>query len=259
MDLQLAGKTAVVTGGSRGIGLAVVRTLIREGVAVVGAARSITADLKEAGAIPIAVDLSTSEGCRYLVERARDELGGIDLLVNNVGGGDHAPGGFLSADDETWQRSWALNFFAPVRVIRAALPSLMERHGLIVNVSSVGARMPARGPVDYSTAKAALTALGKALAEEFGPLGVRVNTVTPGPTRTGIYEDPDGYAAGKARARGVDHQTYLAQVPGGMGMTTGRLIEPQDVAELIAFLASDVASSIVGADYVIDGGAIKAV
>ncbi len=249
----------MVTGASRGIGLAVVRALIREGVRVVGAARTITDELKGTGATAVAVDLTTPEACERLIERAVAELGGIDVLVNNAGGGDvYATAGFLSADEETWERSWALNFHAPRRLIRAALPTLLERRGAIVNVSSIGARN-ATGPVDYSTAKAALNTLGKALAEEFGPRGVRVNTVSPGPTRTGVWELPDGYGARKARRYGAGLEEFVAQVPSGSGMVTGRLVEPEEVAELIAFLASDLAGSVVGADYVIDGGAIKAV
>ncbi|MEU6176102.1 oxidoreductase [Streptantibioticus parmotrematis] len=259
MDLQLSGRTAVVTGGSRGIGLAIVRALVREGVRVVAAARTITPELKESGALPVAVDLTSADGCERLVDDALAALGGLDVLVNNAGGGDsYAADGFLAADDEVWRRTWELNFFAPVRLVRAALPALMERRGTVINISSVGAHVPGRGPVDYSTAKAALGALGKALSEEFGPHGVRVNTVSPGPTRTALYEDPDGYAARKARQRGIPHADYLARVPQGMGMTSGRLVEPEEVADLVAFLASGRAASVMGADYVIDGGAVKA-
>nr|WP_231904906.1 SDR family oxidoreductase [Streptantibioticus cattleyicolor] len=255
----MSGKTAVVTGASRGIGLAVVRTLTGEGVRVVGAARTVTAELKDAGAVPVAVDLSTPEGCAELVQRALAELGGIDLLVNNAGGGDHfTAAGFLTADDEIWERSWALNFFAPVRLIRAALPSLIERRGAIVNVSSIGARN-ATGPIDYATAKAALNTLGKALAAEFGPRGVRVNTVSPGPTRTPVWEDPDGYGAQQAALGGQELADYVARVPARSGQLTGRLVEPGEVADLIAFLGSDLAASVHGADYVIDGGALKTV
>jgi NAD(P)-dependent dehydrogenase (short-subunit alcohol dehydrogenase family) len=258
MDLNLTGKTAVVTGASRGIGLAVVRTLIGEGVRVVGAARTITPELKESGAVPVRVDLATPDGGHHLAERARAELGGIDVLVNNVGGGDaFALTGFLGTDDETWHRTLDVNFFSAVRVTRAALPSLLERGGSVVNVSSIGARMPAAGPVDYNVAKAALTALGRALAEEFGPRGVRVNTVSPGPVRTAIWEAPDSFGAQLAAANGADHAEFLDRAADFMGMTTGRLTEPEEVAAVVAFLASDHARSVVGADYRVDGGLVK--
>lgn len=181
MDLQLNGKAALVTGASRGIGLAVVRALVAEGVRVVAAARTPTTELKATGATLVAVDLSDPASPERLATEAVTELGGIDILVNNVGGGDGGlSGGFLDTTDAQWAEVVDLNFFATVRVTRAALPALLATRGAIVNVSSVGARVPHSGPIAYTTAKAALTAFGKALADEFGPRGVRVNTVSPG-------------------------------------------------------------------------------
>ncbi|MBD0747462.1 oxidoreductase [Streptomyces sp. CBMA152] len=258
MDLHLEGKTALVTGASRGIGLAVVNSLVREGVRVVGASRTVTAELRDSGAVPVAVDLGTPEGGAHLVERALAELGGIDILVNNVGGGDTIDlDSFLDIGDTAWQNAFDVNFFSAVRTTRAALPALLERRGAVVNVSSMGARMPASGPIPYNTAKAALTAFGKALSEEFGPHGVRVNTVSPGPVRTAIWEASDGFGASLAAANGLGHQELLDRAPQLMGMATGRFTEPEEVAALIAFLVSDRAASITGADHRIDGGAVK--
>lgn len=263
MDTRLTGRTALVTGASRGIGLAIVAALAAEGVRVVAAARTVTPELKETGAITIPVDLATSHGPAHLVDQALAELGGdLDLLVNNVGGGDGgvemAPG-FLGFADDDWRSLFDLNFFAAVRTTRAALPSLLRARGGIVNISSSGARMPHAGPVPYTTAKAALTAFGKALAEEFGPQGVRVNTISPGAVRTAMWEAPDGYGAGLAKAFGVSQEQFLAALPGQLGMTTGRLIEPAEVAALVTYLASPLAASVNGADLVIDGGSIKTV
>lgn len=126
-----------------------------------------------------------------------------------------------------------------------------------MNVSSNGARLPHSGPVPYTTAKAALTALGKALAEEFGPQGVRVNTVSPGPVRTALWEAPEGYGAELASSMGLRHDQFLVGLPDAAGMLTGRMVEPAEVGALIAYLASPLAASTVGADHVIDGGAIK--
>jgi NAD(P)-dependent dehydrogenase (short-subunit alcohol dehydrogenase family) len=259
MDLRLTGKTAVVTGASKGIGLATVEALTAEGVRVVAAARTITPALKETGAITVAADLAAPDAPARLIETAIAELGGIDVLVNNVGGGDGdgSVGGFLSFDDAAWQGTYELNLFTAVRTTRAALPSLLERSGAIVNVSSNGARLPHAGPTPYTTAKAALTAFGKALAEEFGPRGVRVNTVSPGVTRTALWEAPDGYGASLAGALGVSHEDLLAGLPGTTGMVTGRLVEPAEVAALIAYLASPLAGSTTGTDHLIDGGAVK--
>jgi NAD(P)-dependent dehydrogenase (short-subunit alcohol dehydrogenase family) len=142
VNLNLTGKTAVVTGASRGIGLATVRTLIGEGVRVVGAASTM---LKDTGAYAVPADLSTAQGVSALIAGALAALGGIDLLVNNVGGGDEATLGFLDADDTQWTRMFDINVLATVRATGAALPSLIERRGAIVNVSSAVARMPA-GP-----------------------------------------------------------------------------------------------------------------
>ncbi|WP_433010741.1 SDR family NAD(P)-dependent oxidoreductase [Kribbella sp. CA-294648] len=258
MDLQLKDKTALVTGASRGIGLAVVERLVEEGVRVVAAARTSTPALTETGAFVVPVDLTDPDGPERLVAAAVRELGELDLLVNNVGGGDgEATAGFLGVDDETWQQTFGVNFFATVKATRAALPSLLRQRGAIVNVSSNGARIPSSGPVAYTTAKAALTALGKALAEEFGPQGVRVNTVSPGPVRTALWEHPEAYGGQLARKLGVPQEQLLAALPGQVGMLTGRLIEAGEVADLIVQLCSPRAGSIMGADYLIDGGILK--
>ncbi|MGV9280553.1 oxidoreductase [Streptomyces sp. NPDC003730] len=260
MDLNLTSKSAVVTGAGRGIGLATVRALTAEGVRVVGAARTITLELKETGAYTVSADLSTARGVADLMESALVELGGIDLLVNNVGGGDDVePVGFLDTDDTQWTRVFDINLLSAVRATRAALPSLIERRGSIVNVSSINSRLPAAGPVAYSAAKAALAALGKSLAEEFGPQGVRVNSVSPGVVRTSIWEDPEGFGGKVAAGAGVEHATFLQQIPQAFGITTGRITEPDEVAALIVFLLSDVAGNITGTDHVIDGGTVKTV
>jgi NAD(P)-dependent dehydrogenase (short-subunit alcohol dehydrogenase family) len=258
MDMGLTGKSAVVTGASRGIGLAIVTALTAEGMRVVAGARTVTAELKETGAVCVQVDLSTLEGPAALIDAA----GGVDLLVNNVGGGDSGEGqlgGFLGFDDQQWRQAFDLNFLSAVRTTRAALPGLLDRGGSIVNISSNGARMPHAGPIIYTTAKAALTAFGKALAEEAGPKGVRVNTVSPGVVRTALWEAPAGYGAALATSMGVELDRFLAGLPAATGMTTGTLVEPAEVAALVAYLASPLAASISGADFIIDGGSIKTV
>lgn len=243
MDLGLTGKKAVVTGASKGIGKAVADALAAEGAQVVAAART--------GALP--VDLTTPQGVATLAETAGD----VDILVNNLGGVIEMTG-FLDLTDETWQATYELNLFSTVRVTRALLPGLLRRRGVIINVSSIGARAAYR-PTDYGTAKAALTNLSKALAEEFGDQGLRVLTVSPGPTRTQNWADPHGYAGRLAEAEGTSLADFLAETPARMGITTGRLTEPEETAALVTFLASPKAANLTGADYLADGGALKAV
>ncbi|GAA4958479.1 NAD(P)-dependent dehydrogenase (short-subunit alcohol dehydrogenase family) [Nonomuraea thailandensis] len=260
MDLHLAGKTAVVTGGSKGIGLAVVHTLLAEGMRVVTGSRTITAELKESEAVPMTVDLTTAHGPAELIDRAVGVLGSIDLLVNNVGVGDtddFAKGvrfNLLELPDDAWEHTFDLHFYSALRASRAALPYLIERKGTIVNVSSAGARAAA-GPADYNVSKAALGALTKVIAEQFGGQGVRAVTVSPGPVGTGVWTDPDGFVGRLAKEQGVPQEVFMEQLISASGVTTGRLATPEEVARLIAFLASPV--NITGSEHLIDGGMIK--
>lgn len=261
MDLQLAGKTAIVTGGSKGTGLAVVRTLLAEGVRVVAASRTLTPELKETQALHVAVDLTTAEGATDLVSRATAELGGIDLLINNVGVGDTddlLKGALLDLrdlPDDAWRKTFDLHFYSALRVTRAALPSLIERRGVVVNVSSSGARVVNGGPVHYNVAKAALNALTKVIAEQFGGSGVRAITVSPGPILTGVWTDPEGLIGRLAQAQGLEHEAFVEQMMARLGASTGRISTPDEVARVIAFAASP--NNINGSEYIVDGGIVK--
>jgi NAD(P)-dependent dehydrogenase (short-subunit alcohol dehydrogenase family) len=257
MDLNLSGKVAVVTGASKGIGLAITAALAGEGVSVVAGARSAGAELTDLASVhPVAVDLTTPDGPARLVEEAVARFGGVDILVNNVGAVHPRLGGFLSVTDADWDGSLLINFLSAVRTCRAALPHLLERApSTIVTVSSVNAFLPDPGIPDYCAAKGALSNFCKSLSKEFGPRGVRVNTVSPGPVETGLWLGDDGVAATVARATGGE--------PGGVAeavaaeTVTGRFSRPQEVADLVLLLASGRAGNVSGADFVIDGGLIK--
>ncbi|MGI5240652.1 SDR family NAD(P)-dependent oxidoreductase [Dactylosporangium sp. CA-139066] len=261
MDLSLTGKTALVTGGSKGIGLAVVRALLAEGVRVVTGSRTVTPELARTAAVPVTVDLATAAGAAELVERARAHLGGIDLLINNVGVGDPerlvdgAVRPLAELPDGDWTDAFELTFYSALRVSRAALPSLVERRGVIVNVSSAGAHAVTAGPVTYNVAKAALNALTKVIAEQYGGLGVRAITVSPGPVSTAVWTDPDGFIGRVGRRQGLDHETFAARMRASLGASTGRISTPEEVARLVVFAAAP--NNISGAELIVDGGLLK--
>lgn len=225
MELGLNGKLALVTGASRGIGAAVMSALEAEGARVVGGSRSG----------PVEVDLSTAEGPRELVERAVAELGGLDILVNNVGhGAERADPAAVS--DEEWRETFDLNLMSAVRGCRAAIPIMLERGGgAIVMVSSVNAFLPEPSAIDYSAAKAALVSFSKSLALRYAAEGIRVNVVSPGVTAT--------------RPRGAEE---LAAVEAEVPMR--RMLDPDEVARMVVLAASGAASGMTGADVVVDGG-----
>lgn len=259
MDLHLDGKIAIVTGASKGIGLEVTRALSAEGVSVVAGAREITDELSQltqtAKVHFVSVDLGTPEAPAQLVEEAIATFGGLDILVNNIGATRPRLGGFLTITDDDWMWGMTLNFLAAVRTTRAALPHLIERGaGSIVTMSSVNAFLPDPAIYDYTAAKAALTNFSKALSKEVGPKGIRVNTVSPGPVSTALWLGKDGVAETFAHASGSTPEDIAKQA--ASGAVTGRFTQPQEVADLVVFLASDRAGNVTGADFVIDGGLI---
>jgi NAD(P)-dependent dehydrogenase (short-subunit alcohol dehydrogenase family) len=258
MDLGLDGKVAVVTGASKGIGLAIATRLVAEGVHVVAGSRGGSAELDAlvlAGkAAALAVDLGSPDGPSRLVELALTERGRIDILVNNVGAVTPRLGGFLDITDEQWAHSIDLNLMAAVRTTRAALPSMLANGGgRVVNIASINAVLPDPGVVDYGAAKAALVNVTKALSKEFGPRGIRVNSVSAGPVATDLWLGDGGVAQTLAAATGTD---AAAVADGAVAHAdTSRFTKPAEVADLAVFLASErVAGNVTGADFTIDGG-----
>ncbi|WP_043629737.1 SDR family NAD(P)-dependent oxidoreductase [Nonomuraea candida] len=262
MDLQLSGRVAVVTGGTKGMGLAIARTLAEEGAHVVAASRSRTDELPGQVA-HVAADLMDPAAPAEVVARAVAEFGGVDILVNNAGGpppGATLPrAGFLTPGDADWAAMFELNLFAAVRMIRAAVPHMLERGGgSIVNVSSTMGRQAGAVNVDYSAAKAAVLAMSKSLSAEYAPQGIRVNTVSPGPVLTDWWTKEGGAAEVFAGMVGSDKDSVINEVgPAMMGLATGRLVRPQEVADAVALLVSPRSGSTTGAEFVIDGGQLK--
>jgi NAD(P)-dependent dehydrogenase (short-subunit alcohol dehydrogenase family) len=255
MDLGLQGKIAVVTGGSRGMGLATVRALVDEGVKVVAGARSRGADLEALGeaVTPVSVDLSTPDGPGALVQRAIDEHGGLDLLVNNVGGADVNFGPPHELTDELWSRTIDLNFLSAVRAIRAAVPSMTERGGgAVVSVSSVNGFLPEPDAPAYSAAKAALVSFSKTCSKAYGGIGIRFNVVSPGFTATDMWVGEGGVADQVAAQTGGDRDAVIEEASAMAPL--GRFTNPEEIASVVVLLCSDATSAVTGADWVVDGG-----
>jgi NAD(P)-dependent dehydrogenase (short-subunit alcohol dehydrogenase family) len=257
MDLDLEGKVAVVTGASKGIGLAIVRTLAGEGMQVVGGALTVDSLAGIEGVTPVAVDLVDPAGSARLVREAVEQHGQIDALVNNVGGVQLRLNGFLAVSDDDFERSFQLNFFAALRATRAAVAAMLEQDGgAIVNVASVNSFFHPDGLViDYGAAKAALLNLAKALSQELGPKGIRINSISPGPVATDLWLGDHGVAATIAAATGATADAVRRQAIAGMA--TGRFTTPDEVATLVSLLASPRTANVTGSNYVIDGGLIK--
>jgi NAD(P)-dependent dehydrogenase (short-subunit alcohol dehydrogenase family) len=259
MDEELAGRTAIVTGASKGIGLAVSRALAGAGALVVAGARSSSAELDElagGGRVRfVPVNLGDPAGPAALTAAAGER---IDILVNNVGSAPARPGGFLSITDADWDVTLTLNLLAAVRATRAVLPAMLAAGtGAIISVCSVNARLPDPAVLDYSTAKGGLAAFSKGLSKEVGPRGIRVNTVSPGPVSTGLWLGEHGVAASVAGATGGDPAAVAKSAVSTTA--TGRFTTPEEVADLVVLLAGARAGNVTGADIVIDGGLVQTI
>jgi NAD(P)-dependent dehydrogenase (short-subunit alcohol dehydrogenase family) len=260
-DAGLAGRTVVVTGAGRGIGLAVVEAFLAAGSRVVAGSRERTDALDQhvkqgAELTVVELDLATPDAPAALVAEAVALHGGVDVLVNNVGAVRPRVDGFLGVTDEDWEWTFTVNFMAAVRATRAALPHLLATGaGRIVTVSSVNARLPDPLVIDYGAAKAALTNFCKALSKEVGPRGVRVNTIGPGPVETALWQGAGGVAATVGQSQGIDPRD-VARGAADQSVT-GRFTQPSEVADLVLYLAGPSAANITGADFVIDGGLVE--
>lgn len=254
-DLQLANKRVLVTGGARGVGAAVVELLARLGARIVATALSHPKSPID-DAHYVAADLSTAEGVHQAVEAALGHLGGIDALINVVGGSSAPAGGFAALDDAQWARELDLNLMSAVRLDRALLPAMIAQgSGVILHVTSIQRLLPlADATTAYAAAKAALSTYSKALSKEITPKGVRVVRVSPGWIETEASVALVNRVAAEAGTDYAGGQTLIMNALGGIPL--GRPAKPGEVADLIAFLVSPRAASISGAEYTIDGGTV---
>ena len=254
-DLQLANQRALVTGGTKGVGAAVVETLRDAGAQVFATARS-TPSCRVDGVRYISADLSTPEGAAAVAKAMLQQLGGIDILINVLGGSGAPAGGFAALDDEEWSKELDQNLMPAVRLDRALLPSMLAQgSGVIIHVTSIQHVLPLpESTIAYAAAKAALSTYSKALSKEVTPKGVRVVRVSPGWIET---EAAVAMAKRLAAQAGTDYEGGKQIIMDGLGgIPLGRPAKPQEIADLIAFLVSPRASSITGTEYVIDGGTV---
>ncbi len=257
-NLDIAGRRALVTGGTKGIGAAVVAALLDAGVRVMTTARSVPETPIE-GVEFFVTDVSTAAGCANLTNAVLEQFGGVDFIVNVVGGSTAPAGGFAVLDDDEWWAALNQNLMAAVRIDRALLPSMITQGcGVIIHVTSIQRELPlAESTTAYAAAKAALSTYSKSLSKEVSPKGIRVVRVSPGWVAT---EASVAMAERLALQAGTDYEGGKQIIMDSLGgIPLGRPARTEEVADLIAFLVSARASSITGTEYVIDGGTVPTV
>lgn len=249
--VTLANKRALITSGTRGAGAATVALFRELGAKVLTAARTKPAAL--ADELFVATDLTTVEGCRTLASAVRERLGGVDIIVHMLGGSSAPPGGFNALTEEHWTKELDLNLMPAVRLDRELLPDMVARgSGVIIHVTSIQHVLPLHeSTTAYASAKAALSTYSKSLSKEVSPRGVRVVRVSPGWIET---EAVVGFATRLGDGDLEEGKRKIMAALGGIPL--GRPSTPEEIANLIAFLASDRATSITGTEYVIDGGTV---
>src|SRR6266699_5035899 len=257
-DLELNGRRALVTGGTQGIGEAVVARLREAGAKVLTTARTTPAELREPNLF-VAADVATAEGCSIVAEAVFHRLGGVDIIVHVVCGSSAPAGGFAALDDDQWHRALDQNLFPAVRLDRALLPAMLDRGaGVIIHITSIQRQLPLPdATIAYAAAKAARSNYSKGLSKEVSPKGIRGVRVSPGWVET---DGAVGLVEEIARQNSTDYAGARKIVMDSLGgIPLGRPAQPKEVADLVVFLASARAASITGTEYVIDGGTVPTV
>ncbi|MDO9405172.1 MAG: SDR family oxidoreductase [Polaromonas sp.] len=257
-DLQLKGQRAVVTGGTKGLGAAIVKGLQDAGVQVMTTARAAPAQALE-GVAYVQTDLTTAEGVTHLARAVTERWGGVDILINSLGGSTAPAGGFAALDDTAWFNELNLNLMAAVRLDRALLPAMLARGaGVVLHVTSIQHVLPLpESTTAYAAAKGALSTYSKSLSKEVTPKGVRVLRVSPGWIET---EASVAFTERMAAQGGTDYEGGKKMIMDWLGgIPVGRPARPQEVADLITFLVSPRAASVSGSEHVIDGGTVPTV
>ncbi|MAO92199.1 MAG: short-chain dehydrogenase [Rhodospirillales bacterium] len=254
-DLGLSGRRALVSGGTKGVGAAVVQALRHAGVQIVTTARALP-QLPQDDVFYVAADMATAEGCQAAADAALKQLGGVDIIVNVVGGSSAPGGGFAALTDIEWENALNQNLMSAVRLDRALLPSMIEQgSGVIIHVTSIQRELPLpESTTAYAAAKAALSTYSKSLSKEVTPKGIRVVRVSPGWIET---EAAARLTERLAEQAGTDYEGGKKIIMDSLGgIPLGRPTQPNEVADLIAFLVSSKAAAITGTEYVIDGGTV---
>lgn len=252
--LTLQGRRALITGGTSGAGAATVALFKDLGARVLTSARTKPADFS--GAAFVEADLTTQTGVQTVVDAVHRELGGLDILVNVLGGSSAPSGGFAVLTDKEWDKEFNLNFFPAVRLDRALIPGMVAQgSGVVIHVTSIQRNLPLpEATTAYASAKGALNTYSKSLSKEVSPKGVRVVRVSPGWIAS---PGSNGLALRIAEQAGISYDDAVQVIMNSLGgIPLGRPAAPEEVADLIAFLASDRASSITGTEHVIDGGTV---
>ncbi|HEY3771860.1 MAG TPA: SDR family oxidoreductase [Solirubrobacteraceae bacterium] len=262
MDLGLSGRACVITGGSQGVGRELARRLVAEGgcVLLVGRReaplREAVAELGEHSAASLAVDITDRNAGERVAAACIERYDRLDVLVNSAGAMDLVP--IEDLTDEMWEANFALHVMAPLRLMRAAIPRMLERGwGRVVNVGSSAGRRPGRSNLAYGASKSAELSLSRGYAEHYASRGVLVNAVNPGPLAGEMWLDPGGLLDQSAAVAGVTREEALARLSAGLPL--GRMGTTREVADVIAFLCSELAGNVVGAAWSIDGGAVPSI